>query len=113
MRRRALAVGAWRQEHGHEQWIEVEGTGRGGHAHCNSKMSDDDEEEIVLLKGPAVTLDDGGRGAVVADGVAREGGRLVRWRWLGVRRGDVRVAYLKVHASWQQSAPMDASKRTG
>lgn len=70
MHRRALAVGAWRQEHGHEQWIEVEGTGRGGHAHCNSKMSDDDEEEIVLLKGPAVTLDDGGRGAVVADGVA-------------------------------------------
>ena len=47
MRRRALAVGAWRQKHGHEQWIEVEGTGRGGHAHCNSKMSDDDILKMI------------------------------------------------------------------
>jgi len=42
----------------------------------------------------------------------RLGTGVLRGRWLGVRRGDVRVAYLKVQASWQQSAPPPEGKGT-
>ena len=47
-------------------------------------------------------------------GAARDGWErgVLRGRWLGVRRGDVRVAYLKVQASWQQSAPPPEGKGT-